>query len=113
MLKNFASFVLIATLVCTLCGTPTFAQTSTPSDVSSNVVNDSTDSAGKKAAQPRAGLKADIKKLVADAKAGKRLSIVDPQNLPRQSNSLSKGAKIGIIVGVAAVVILVIVAVKA
>jgi hypothetical protein len=115
MLKKFASFILVAALTCTLCGIPAFAQTPSQPEVKWNRVNDSTDSgsAGKKAAQPHAELKADIQKLVADARAGKGLSIADPQNLPRQSNSLSKGTKIAIVVGVAVVVVLIIVVVKA
>jgi hypothetical protein len=113
MFKKFASFMLVAALTCTLCGIPAFAQTPSQSDIKWNRVNDSTDSgsAGKKAAQPHARLKADIQKLVADARAGKGLSIADPQSLPRQSNSLSKGTKIAIVVGVAVVVILVIIVV--
>jgi hypothetical protein len=112
MLKKFASFVLIATLICTFCGIPAFAQTSPQPEFKWNRVNDSTASAGKKEAQPGGSLKADLQKLVADARAGKGLSITDPQNLPRQSNSLSKGAKIAIVAGVAVLVVLIIVVVK-
>lgn len=117
MFKKFASLALVATLICTLGGTPAFAQTSSqPLDVKSTVVNDPPDSvsAGKKVAQPSEGLKANIQKLVADARAGKGLgTIIDPQNQPRQSNNLSKSVKIGLIVGVAAAVILIIVFIKA
>lgn len=113
MFKQFASFMLVAALICTLCATPAFTQTASQPEVKWNRVSDSTDSAGKKEAHPGGSLKADIQKLVADAKADKGLSIVDPQNLPRQSNSLSKGAKIGIVVGVAVVVVLIILVVNA
>ncbi|HEX8920136.1 MAG TPA: hypothetical protein VF766_01580, partial [Pyrinomonadaceae bacterium] len=99
MLKQFASLVLAATLCYALCEVPAFAQTSSPPDVSLNRTNDSiaSDSAVKKESQPHVGLKADIQKLVSDARAGKALSVTDPQNLPRQSNGLSKGTKIAIV----------------
>jgi hypothetical protein len=48
-------------------------------------------------------LKAEISRVVDDARAGKRLSVSDPQNQPAQSNSLSKGWKIAIGVGIALV----------
>ena len=113
MFKKLASLVLVATLICTLCEATAFAQTSSQLDAISNRVNDSTDygSAGKKATQSHVSLKADIQKLVAEAKAGEGLSIANSQNLPRQSNSLSRGTKIAIGVGVAVVVILIIVVV--
>lgn len=114
MLKKFASLALVATLVFTLSAPKGFAQTSPPLDVKSNAVSAATvsDPAVRKEAQTTSrSLKADIQKLVAEAKADKRLVIVDPQNQPRQSNSLSKATKIAIIAGIAIVVILIIVVV--
>jgi hypothetical protein len=115
MFKRFASLALVATLICTLGGTAAFAQTLPQPDARSNSVNELPDSgfAGRKEAQSSEVLKANILKLVADAKAGKRLVVLDPQNQPRQSNSLSKTTKIALVVGVAVVVILIIVIVHA
>ena len=111
MFKTFASLALVVTLICSLGGASAFAQTSLQPAAKSNRVNDSSDSssAGKKEAQQGGELKADIQKLVADARAGQRLLVTDPQNQSGQSNSLSKTTKIAIGVGVALVVILIIV----
>jgi predicted PurR-regulated permease PerM len=111
MFKKFSAFALVAALLCTLSGTPAFAQTKPLPDVQSNEVSGSTDStlALKKEIQPGGSLKANIQKLVADARAGKAVNVTDPQNQPRQSNSLSKSVKIGIVVGIAVAVILIIV----
>ena len=110
MFKKIASLVLVTALACTLCGTPAFAHTSSNPDDKPSKTGTQPDSSstGKREAQPEGSLKADILKLVADAKAGKGVSVTDPQNQPRQSNSLSKGAKIAIGVGIAAAVLLII-----
>jgi hypothetical protein len=112
MFKQIASLLLVAAIVCTLGGTSSFAQTSSLPDAGSNKENGLLDSgvAVKKEAQQKSSLKADIAKLVTDAKAGKRLTVSDPQNQPAQSNSLSKGWKIGIVV-IAALVIVTFVAI--
>ena len=55
--------------------------------------------------KPNEKLKADVAKLVAETKAGKRSVIPSTQFPPTHSNSLSKKWKIGIVVGVAVVVI--------
>jgi hypothetical protein len=112
MYKQIASLFLVAAIVCTLGGTSGYAQTSSLPDAGSNKENGLQDSGikEKRAAQQKSSLKADIAKLVADAKAGKRLSVSDPQNQPAQSNSLSKGWKIGIVV-IAALVIVTFVAI--
>jgi hypothetical protein len=109
MFKKFASLVLVIALICTLGGAPAFAHTSSNPDDKSNKTGTPPDSVstGKREAQPRENLKADIMKLVADARAGKSMPS-HPQIQPAQSNSLSKGAKIAIGVGIAAAVILII-----
>jgi ABC-type enterobactin transport system permease subunit len=111
MFKKFASLALVATLICTLCGHAAFAQNKLSPDIMSNrgIVAPDFNSVEKKEAQTSTSLKADLGKLVAEARAGKGLSVSDPQNQPVQSNSLSKTAKIGIVVGIAVVVILVII----
>ena len=58
-------------------------------------------------AKPNEKLKADMAKLVADAKAGK-LKMPAQQFPPPQRNNLSKGAKIAIGAGIAAAIIFVI-----
>jgi len=114
MLKKIVSFALVVALFGTLGGTPAFAHAALTTDGKASNSNEPTvsGSAEKKDELPGKSLKADIQKLVADAKAGKGLSVSDPQNQPRQSNGLSKGAKIAIGVGIAAAVILVIVLVS-
>ena len=110
MFKKITSFVLVAALVCALSGTPVFGQTALKSNTKSDRTDDpsSYGSAGTKDITAGTSLKDNISKLVADARAGKRLSVSDPQNQPRQSNGLSKGAKIAIGVGIAAAVLLII-----
>ena len=113
MFKKFAAISLVAFLMCTLGGAPAFAQNKSASEVKWNTIKDSSDSgiAGKKEAQPDRSLKADISKMVAEAKAGNGLRVVDPQNQPKQSNSLSKATKIAIVAGIAVVIILIIIVV--
>jgi hypothetical protein len=108
MFKKFAALALACALCCTLGGTPAFAQNKSLPDAQSNKLSASPDSAPaiKKEAQPGGSLKADIQKLVADARAGKGVSVTDPQNQPRQSNSLSKGTKIAIVAVIAVVIII-------
>ncbi len=115
MFKKFAALALVATLFCTLGGTSAFAQNKLSPEAKTNAVSASPDSALaiKKEAQPGGSLKADILKLVADARAGKGVSVTDPQNQPKQSNSLSKGTKIAIVVVIAVVIVITIVAIHA
>ena len=104
MLNKFASVVLVAALVCTLAGTSAFADalskrgSKTPADAvteADRVVNEK--------------LRAEIFKLVADAKAGgKGVTLPRPQIQAPQRNNLSKGTKIAIGVGIAVAVVAVI-----
>ncbi len=59
--------------------------------------------------KPNAKLKADVARLIADTKAGKRSVLPSTQFPAPQRNNLSKTVKIGIIVGIAVVVIAIIV----
>jgi len=102
MLKQIASLTLIVTMLCTFYGTTAFAQTLPDSS-----------STEKHEAQTETSLKAEMAKLIANAKADKALSVSDRQIQPKQSNSLSKGTKIAIVVGAALVVVLIIVVVHA
>jgi hypothetical protein len=114
MLNRFASLVLVAALVCTLGGTSAFAKTpSQPDDKSKEVeAPPDSDATTKKEGQPNERLKADMVKLVAEAKAGKVKPTAQPQIQPAKSNNLSKGTKIAIGVGVAVAVVAVIVIVR-
>ncbi|HKR01921.1 MAG TPA: hypothetical protein VJT09_14670 [Pyrinomonadaceae bacterium] len=111
MLKKYACAALVVTLVWTLFAPRSYAQTAPPPAVKADEVSETRESATVVKRETRAGatLKADIDRLVSEARASKRLAIVDPQIQPKQSNSLSKGAKIAIIAGIAVVVILIIV----
>jgi hypothetical protein len=110
MLNKLASLVLFTALVCTLGGIPAFANTPTlPDDKSKGAEAPSDSGVTKKEAQPNERLKADIVKLVAEAKAGKVKPAAQPQSQPVKSNNLSKGTKIAIGVGIAVAVIAVIV----
>ena len=113
MLKQIASLVLIVTMLCTFCGTYAFAQTLPAPEAELNkkigpVVSGSEE---KNGGRQGASLKAEMSKLVANAKADKGLSVAEWQIQPKQSNSLSKGAKIAIIAGAAVIIILIIVVV--
>jgi hypothetical protein len=113
MFKKFAAFALVASLMCTLGGAAAFAQSKLIPEIKWNRIKDSSDSnsAGKKEAKSDRSLKADISKLVAKARAGSGVRVNDPQNQPRQSNSLSNGVKIAIVAGIIVVVILIIIVV--
>lgn len=104
MLNKFASNVLVAALVCTLAGTPAFANT--PSNRSAKTRPAAATEADKVVNEK---LRAEILKLVADAKAGSNVvTFPRPQIHSPQRNNLSKGAKIAIGVGIAVAVVAVI-----
>ncbi len=110
MFKKIASLLLVAAVVFAFSGTPAFAHAPLTSDGDVNTATHTSapGPTGENEAQPNRNLKAGIQKLVADAKAGKGVSVTGPQNQPRQSNGLSKGAKIAIGVGIAITVLVVI-----
>ena len=113
MLKKLATLVIVSALLLTVGGARALASAPPSSDGKADSANTPSGSspAEKRDARPDKKLKSEIEKLVADAKAGKGMPVPTPQNQPRQSNGLSKGAKIGIGVGVAAAIIIVIVVV--
>lgn len=106
MFKKIASLVLIFTLFCSLAGAPAFARVPSVTGYKLDKVNDPPASGTPKEAEAGESLRAEITKLVADARAGKRLTVSDPQNQPRQSNGLSKGTKIAIVAGIGTAIIL-------
>jgi hypothetical protein len=115
MLKKLASLSVVAALICTLGGVRAFAQSLSSLEGKSARLSEApvTGDGLKTEAQPKQGLKADIAKLVADARAGKGLTIVDPQSQPAQSNSLSKTTKIALAVGIGLAIVLVIIVIHA
>jgi hypothetical protein len=101
MIKQFISFATVVALVCCFCGVSVYANGADPRVPPVKTVTP----AEKSQAQEK--LKADITKLVADAKAGKLK--MPAQHFPQpKRNNLSTGAKIGIIAGIAAAVIFII-----
>jgi hypothetical protein len=112
MNNRFASLALIIALVCTVGGTSAFANTPTSTDTTGNVVVTLPVPPGsaKKEGQPNDKLRAGLDKLVADTKAGKGTLSRPSQFHPSKSNNLSKGKKIAIGVGIAAVVVVAVVA---
>ncbi len=110
MLNKFASVVLITALVYTLGGSSAFASNPSQPDTKPAMAETRSESgaATKKEAQPNEKLKADMVKLVADAKAGKVAPAERPQIQPAKSSNLSKGAKIAIGVGIAVAVVAVV-----
>jgi hypothetical protein len=108
MIKKITSLPLVALLIFTLSGTSIYGRTSS-GDEPKPADNAAREDAAKK--QRNEKLRTDILQLVADAKAGKVAPTVRPQQ-PRNSNNLSKSAKIGIVVGIAVAVIAIVVIVK-
>ncbi len=108
MLKKITSLLVISALYLTLAGSSASAQTSADR-LSVEKSKPDPIPAAKAESQTRVGLKGRLSKLVADAKADKALSIPDVQIQPKQSNGLSKGAKIAIAAGIAGAIILIIV----
>ena len=104
MLTKFGSVVLVAALVCTFAGTSAFAEA--PSKRGSKTPTDAVTETDKVVNEK---LRAEIFKLVADAKAGgKGVTLPRPQIQAPQRNNLSKGTKIAIGVGIAVAVVAVI-----
>lgn len=101
-MKRIAACGIACVLICCLTGTSTYARSS--SDPKEPKVKSET-AAEKTQAQEK--LKADVTKLVADAKAGKLK--MPAQHFPQtKRNNLSKGAKIAIGAGIAAAVIFIV-----
>jgi hypothetical protein len=104
MIRRLASFMLAALILCAVSVTSASADTPTGAEVKSE--GTSTQPApradGAKEMKPGEKLKADVSKLLADARENRRGATQPPrqQQPPPQSNSLSKGQKIAIGVGI-------------
>jgi hypothetical protein len=100
MIKKLISLATAVALVCCFCGISVYANGTDP-----KVPTVKTATPAEKS-QAQEKLKADVAKLVADAKAGKLK--VPAQHFPQpKRNNLSTGAKIGIIAGIGAAIILI------
>ena len=102
MTKKLISFATAVALVFCFCSVSAYARSgSDPKEP----IEKSVTPAEKSQAQEK--LKADVTKLVADAKAGKLK--VPAQQFPQpKRNNLSTGAKIGIIAGIGAAIFLIV-----
>ena len=110
MRMRLASLVVVVAMISSLGGTSVFASASDPKTPNGETKTSSkAPPSAKNETKPDKKLKADMLKLVADAKAGK----VAPRNRPQlprsQRNNLSTAAKIGIVAAIAGVIFVVIV----
>jgi hypothetical protein len=96
--------MLAATTLCILGGTSVFAHTTAePETKAEGATNQPAPRAeGGQEAKPGEKLKTDMQKMIADAREGRSGTALPPrrQQPPTQSNSLSKGQKIAIGVGI-------------
>ena len=100
MIKKSISLATVVALVCCFCGISVYAKGTDPSVPAVKTVTP----AEKTQAQEK--LKADVTKLVGDAKAGKLK--VPVQHFPQpKRNNLSTGAKIGIIAAIGGAIVLI------
>jgi hypothetical protein len=102
MNKKDFTFATVVALVCSFSGVSVYANGTDPRVLPVKIVTP----AEKSQAQEK--LKADVTKLVADAKAGK-LKVPAPHFPQPKRNNLSSGAKIAIITGIALGVFLIII----
>ena len=110
MIRRLASFMLAASILCALGVTSASANTPTGAEVkpegTSNQPAPRAD--GDREVKPGEKLRADVSKMVADARAGRSgTTMPRQQQPPQQSNNLSKGQKIAIaavVVGALAII---------
>jgi hypothetical protein len=100
MIKRLLSLGMVAALICCLCGTSVFGRTGSDS------AEPPTKSAPpvKNEANPNEKLRADMHKLVGDAKAGKIAPRPSSPFQQTRRNNLSTGAKIAIVAGIGALI---------
>jgi hypothetical protein len=104
MLNRFTLAVLITALACTVGRIPACAQATTQSDLKPKQTRAVVAPETLKSVPANARLKADMDRLVADAKAGK-IAPSTAQMQPATRNNLTKGKKIAIGVAIAAAVV--------
>jgi hypothetical protein len=111
MINRFTLAVLITAILCTLGRPAAFAQVITGSELKQEQTRELLAPETAKSVPARVGLKADIDKLVAEAKAGK-IAPSAAQMQPATRNNLSKGKKIAIGVGIAIAVVTIVLIVR-
>jgi hypothetical protein len=118
MLKKFSSVIVVFALCCSL-GVPTaFGGSSSEPETKSKVAETATKPVGPGKSEvapiekPNEKLRADMLKLVRDAKAGKVTLPAKSQIQPPTSNNWSKETKVAVGVGVAVAVVVLILVVK-
>lgn len=111
MIQRLASFVLASTILCAVCVASASADTQAGTAVKSDGANTqpAPRADGGREAKRGEKLKADVSKMISDAREGRGRSTTPPrQQPPAQSNSLSKGQKVLIVtaitVGVLAII---------
>jgi hypothetical protein len=111
MLNKLTFAVLITAILCTLGRIPACAQATTQSDLKPKQTRAVVAPETLKSAPANARLRADMDRLVADAKAG-RIAPSTAQMQPPTRNNLSKGKKIAIGVGIAIAVVTIVLIVR-
>lgn len=115
MLKKTASVIVVAALFCTLGIHAAFAsepETNRKAAVTASALVGPGKSEVAPTEKPNEKLRADMLKLVRDAKTGKVMLPAKSQIQPANSNNWSKGTKIAVGVGVAVAVVVLILVVK-
>lgn len=112
MINRIGSLALVIALVYTIGGTSALADTPPNTDPNGRevVTPPASSTSAKKEVQVNEKLRTGIARLAADTKAGKVKLSPSSQFKPARGNNLSKGQKIAIGVGIAAVVVVAIVA---
>ena len=105
-MKKLVSLTTVTALVCCLCATSIFGKTA--SDTKEPLEKAAAPVATKTESERSEKLRADITRMVADAKAGK--TKMPAQQFPQSThrNNLSKGATIAIVAGIGAAIFLII-----
>ena len=106
-MRRIYSVLTMVALICGLSGGAALAQTTAAvrSEAASLSAGSEPEAAGRPAARAGISLKAEMLKLMAEARAGKVSQSTPPRPRPPQSNALTKGQKITIGVGVAVAVV--------
>ena len=105
--------LLVLILVCTLAGSSAFANGLADRQSETKISQPAmANDIALKTAQPHDKLRADMQKLLAEAKAGRVVLTAGPQIQPAKGNNLSKKAKVAIGVGIAVTIVAVILVVK-
>jgi hypothetical protein len=116
MLKKLASVMVVVALICTLTVHVAFARGSSDPEAKAAETTSQPVTPVKSEAPTKENsndkLRADMLKLVRDAKAGKVMPAAKSQIQPARSNSWSKGTTIAVGVAVAVIAVIVIVAAK-